>query len=135
MSFLSLCHETFKQCFLVSSDIVYQQLLSCIKVTSNIIRLQKWKSMKDNKICDVRESNPGQLLGRQLCSPLYQHRIDKHEQHFIQYCATIQRCVPVRYLYTAHLTFRFHVIKLKQFGLIFHRYIIILHMSNRSGVP
>ena len=25
--------------------------------------------------CDVRESNPGQLLGRQLCSPLYQHRL------------------------------------------------------------
>ena len=71
------------------------------------------KSMKNNKICDVRESNPGQLLGRQLCSPLYQHRIDKHEQHFIQYCATIQRCVHVRYLYTAKFTFRFHVIKSK----------------------
>ena len=24
--------------------------------------------------CDGRESNPGQLLGRQLCSPLYHHR-------------------------------------------------------------
>ena len=26
------------------------------------------------KTCDGRESNPGQLLGRQLCSPLYHHR-------------------------------------------------------------
>ena len=25
--------------------------------------------------CDGRESNPGQLLGRQLCSPLYHHRM------------------------------------------------------------
>ena len=35
----------------------------------------KTKSIKDNKICDVRESNPGQLLGRQLCSPLYHQRL------------------------------------------------------------
>ncbi len=27
--------------------------------------------------CDGRESNPGQLLGRQLCLPLYHHRCDE----------------------------------------------------------
>ena len=30
-------------------------------------------------LCDGRESNPGQLLGRQLCSPLYHHRTKQHE--------------------------------------------------------
>ena len=35
------------------------------------------------KSCDVRESNPGQLLGRQLCSPLYQHRSDAKRRDFI----------------------------------------------------
>ena len=31
--------------------------------------------VKKNKIqCVGRESNPGQLLGRQLCSPLYHRR-------------------------------------------------------------
>ena len=29
---------------------------------------------KKNNICVGRESNPGQLLGRQLCSPLYHQR-------------------------------------------------------------
>ena len=28
-----------------------------------------------NGLCDGRESNPGQLLGRQLCSPLYHQRL------------------------------------------------------------
>ena len=29
---------------------------------------------KENIMCVGRESNPGQLLGRQLCSPLYHQR-------------------------------------------------------------
>ena len=52
----------------------------------------KTKSIKDNKICDVRESNPGQLLGRQLCSPLYQHRIDGYDaQMFVSNAASCKR--------------------------------------------
>ncbi len=35
---------------------------------------KKAKAIKCN-ICDGRESNPGQLLGRQLCSPLYHQRL------------------------------------------------------------
>ena len=31
-------------------------------------------SNKKGSSCDGRESNPGQLLGRQLCSPLYHQR-------------------------------------------------------------
>ena len=42
--------------------------------------------------CDVRESNPGQLLGRQLCSPLYQHRIDGYNaQMFVSNAASCKR--------------------------------------------
>ena len=32
--------------------------------------------------CDGWESNPGQLLGRQLCSPLYHHRSDTPENRY-----------------------------------------------------
>ena len=32
------------------------------------------KSSKTESYCVGRESNPGQLLGRQLCSPLYHQR-------------------------------------------------------------
>ncbi len=35
---------------------------------------EKKKKGRKNVICDGRESNPGQLLGRQLCSPLYHQR-------------------------------------------------------------
>ena len=46
----------------------------------------RWKTItliKDNELqrgvqqkgCDSRESNPGHLLGRQLCSPLYHQRL------------------------------------------------------------
>ena len=31
--------------------------------------------LAENKECVGRESNPGQLLGRQLCSPLYHRRL------------------------------------------------------------
>ena len=42
--------------------------------------------------CDVRESNPGQLLGRQLCSPLYQHRIDGYDaQMFVSNAASCKQ--------------------------------------------
>jgi hypothetical protein len=36
------------------------------------------------KTCDGRESNQDQLLGRQLCSQLYHHRIDT-SSHKTQY--------------------------------------------------
>ena len=46
------------------------------------VQLKIWKKLifKEKKVCncDGRESNPGQLLGRQLCSPLYHHRMNLH---------------------------------------------------------
>ena len=33
-------------------------------------------NQRENDYCVGRESNPGQLLGRQLCSPLYHRRFD-----------------------------------------------------------
>ena len=36
------------------------------------------KKKKNKLSCVGRESNPGQLLGRQLCSPLYHRRLAEH---------------------------------------------------------
>ena len=38
------------------------------------LKRKRKKKGRKNVICDGRESNPGQLLGRQLCSPLYHQR-------------------------------------------------------------
>ena len=37
----------------------------------------KTKKKGKNKAASARESNPGQLLGRQLYSPLYHRRVDQ----------------------------------------------------------
>ena len=37
-------------------------------------RAQFWMPAEEKLVCVGRESNPGQLLGRQLCSPLYHQR-------------------------------------------------------------
>ena len=42
--------------------------------TSGQSALSKFLENEDKKDCVGRESNPGQLLGRQLCSPLYHRR-------------------------------------------------------------
>ena len=51
-------------------------------------------------ICDGRESNPGQLLGRQLCSPLYQHRIDGYDaQMFVSNAASSKQSTYKSFIY------------------------------------
>ena len=42
--------------------------------TSGQSALSKFLENEEKKDCVGRESNPGQLLGRQLCSPLYHRR-------------------------------------------------------------
>ena len=44
---------------------------TCIK---NEISAKHSIKCEIKKKCDGRESNPDQLLGRQLCSPLHHHR-------------------------------------------------------------
>ena len=55
-----------------------------------------YKSYDNNEpklSCDGRESNPGQLLGRQLCSPLYHRRLCQPDvrlnQHLVTSVATM----------------------------------------------
>ena len=45
------------------------------QLCTNLKEMEPKRCSKTSLFCDVRESNPGQLLGRQLCSPLYQHRL------------------------------------------------------------
>ena len=46
------------------------------KVYNYSILHEPFRGKKD--LCVGRESNPGQLLGRQLCLPLYHRRLDRH---------------------------------------------------------
>ena len=58
--------------------------ISQIKKMDNTIKTQHFRNQilkfplynKKEKFCVGRESNPGQLLGRQLCSPLYHRRLN-----------------------------------------------------------
>ena len=56
-------------------------------------RAKKYWNCKQNFYCDGRESNPGQLLGRQLCSPLYHRRLCQPDvrlnQHLVTSVATM----------------------------------------------
>ena len=83
-------------CSPLNSETCYWSPLSCFRCNSLIIHtfysclfgetfylflwnsfsIRKFRAVQNyrQKLCDGRESNPGQLLGRQLCSPLYHHR-------------------------------------------------------------
>ena len=62
-------------------------------LTDNNKRNAKQK-IRQKQHCVGRESNPGQLLGRQLCSPLYNRRVDWLS--FWQFCFHRSLCVCLR---------------------------------------
>ena len=55
---------------------VFSRFLSDLNGRSREVKMQK-------PYCDGRESNPGQLLGRQLCSPLYHHRCQRSQERIV----------------------------------------------------
>ena len=58
----------------------HKSCVGCIRTCAPLFRISGTKELykiypRKTGTCDGRESNPGQLLGRQLCSPLYHHRL------------------------------------------------------------
>ena len=72
-------------------------------LTDNNKRNKKQK-MRQRQHCVGRESNPGQLLGKQLCSPLYNRRVGRLS--IWQFCFHGPLCVCLRIMANGLQTWR-----------------------------